>query len=439
LAAFSVFVKRFPFQSLNIPFIPQAIKNPTMPNTKSTKYLNSGNVIPLNVERGQIGWSMIGADNNTMSGRSEQVNTVRGISSTYACYNCCPDSMTDSAPIPLFYEFDVGQQHSYGFTAEVSNCYRLPGRSQFDGYDWFSSDITVGTIDYYGLATAIDGGTASMTGYFDEVSWTMITPTATCDRQVITVPGTGEMQVRPRVTSIEPSRGLIGNTIRVTINGSGFRSGATVSAGTGISASVISITRSQITADFMIATNATGGNHRVIVSPVRGPASIDSVNFFVQIPTSLVPFNAPNVAPNGIGPLQTPVNGNILGLSGQVLASNVTGVARNYAFTLADQEGQRIFEGFTFDESFSDYCGTDGSLPSTFSSQVPANRILGDINLRAVPYPNELSGYDCFDQTFLVKIGNTTYTLTPKFHIEVGRKDGQLIANRTIIQPGHTH
>jgi hypothetical protein len=82
-----------------------------------------GSPIPLNVERGQIGWSMVGADNNTMSGRSEQVNTTLGISSTYACYNCCPDSIIESHPAPFSLSFDVGGQNQFGFEATVRSCY----------------------------------------------------------------------------------------------------------------------------------------------------------------------------------------------------------------------------------------------------------------------------------------------------------------------------
>lgn len=159
----------------------------------------SGRVIPPNVERGQLAWSMIGADNNTMSGRSEQINTVRGVSSTYACYNCCPDSVVSYGyPTPLFIETDIGGQQLYGFMAEVSSCFGMQGTSFFEGYNWYSSSYTTADIEYNGLATAMNGGTAELTGYFENVVWT--NPQGICLSDSNIVSGTGTMEVRPQVT-----------------------------------------------------------------------------------------------------------------------------------------------------------------------------------------------------------------------------------------------
>lgn len=152
-----------------------------------------GNLIPLNVERGQIGWSMVGADNNTMSGRSEQVNTTRGVSSTYACYNCCPDSIIESHPSPFSLSFEVGGQNQYGFEATVRNCYLSRTFFQFVGFDWSSSNPSVGEISNSGWATAIDSGNASMTGYFEEVVWE--NNGSQCVTQSNMTSGSSEMEV----------------------------------------------------------------------------------------------------------------------------------------------------------------------------------------------------------------------------------------------------
>jgi hypothetical protein len=152
-----------------------------------------GKPIPLNVERGQIGWSMVGADNNTMSGRSEQVNTTLGVSSTYACYNCCPDSIIESQPSPFSLSFDVGGQNQFGFRATVRNCYLSRTFFEFVGFDWSSSNLSVGEISNSGWATAIDGGNASMTGYFEEVVWE--NNGSHCVNQPNTVSGSSEMEV----------------------------------------------------------------------------------------------------------------------------------------------------------------------------------------------------------------------------------------------------
>lgn len=55
-----------------------------------------GNIIPLNMETGQIGWSLRGGvgggKNKSLTGRSEQISLLDGVASTYACSNCCPNS-----------------------------------------------------------------------------------------------------------------------------------------------------------------------------------------------------------------------------------------------------------------------------------------------------------------------------------------------------------
>lgn len=51
-----------------------------------------GHTLPLQASRGQVNWSMRGAENHTLIGRSEQIDMANGISSTYSCMNCCPDS-----------------------------------------------------------------------------------------------------------------------------------------------------------------------------------------------------------------------------------------------------------------------------------------------------------------------------------------------------------
>lgn len=119
-----------------------------------------GRQIPLNIERGQASWTMMGADNNTVSGRSEQVNIRRGVSSTYACYNCCPDSIySDGTPTPFSVETEIGYRQYYGFQAVTRNCYGYESPLfTGEGYNWSSSNYSIANIQYHGLATAMDEG-----------------------------------------------------------------------------------------------------------------------------------------------------------------------------------------------------------------------------------------------------------------------------------------
>lgn len=59
-----------------------------------------GNLIPQNIEKGQIAWSVFGGENKTLSGRSEQVNLAQGITSTYDCRNCSPIVTSSTALFP---------------------------------------------------------------------------------------------------------------------------------------------------------------------------------------------------------------------------------------------------------------------------------------------------------------------------------------------------
>lgn len=174
--------------------------------------------IPLNIERGQASWTMIGADNNTMSGRSEQVNTRRGVSSTYACYNCCPDSIySDGGTTPYSVETEIGFQQHYGFQAATRNCYGGDGLSFIgEGYNWSSSNYSIAQITYNGTATAMDGGTSYLTGYFENVIWQ--SGILGCHSQNDIVYGSAEMEVRPDIIMTVPETAEDGDTVEFRVS-----------------------------------------------------------------------------------------------------------------------------------------------------------------------------------------------------------------------------
>ncbi|MCP9495952.1 MAG: IPT/TIG domain-containing protein [Pyrinomonadaceae bacterium MAG19_C2-C3] len=250
----------------------------------------------------------------------------------------------------------------------------------------------------------------------------------------------------PSVSSITPARGLIGNTIQITINGDGF--GATpkvnVPANGGITVSAVSAANggTQVKATFAIAEDATGGN--IAISVTAGGKTSNSKNFFVQIPSKLVRFNVPAVpnglpgAPNGVGPLQTPVNAVAKDLSGRDLLNGqrVCGVYRNYAFVLVDQEGQRILQPFRIEENFSCFECPNG-VPTFEPSDIPASGVISDTQLRARPGSNCLPDGDRerFLQGFTVVIGSKRFEPSTIVSIERGNFDGGLRVDSEIIAP----
>ncbi|MCP9495947.1 MAG: hypothetical protein MSG64_15980 [Pyrinomonadaceae bacterium MAG19_C2-C3] len=216
----------------------------------------------------------------------------------------------------------------------------------------------------------------------------------------------------PSVSSITPPRGLIGNTIQIAINGDGF--GATpvvnVPANGGITVSNVSAGSggTLVNATFAIAVDAVGGNKAISVT--AGGKTSNSQNFFVQIPSRLVPFDVSG-ATNGVGPLQTPVNDVITALNGTVLFNGlqVCGVYRNYAFILVDQNGERILQPFTLGEVFSNYQSPAGFPAPTFEpASIAAGEFVGDIQTLAFP------GFQCL-------VPNDTQSFTQKFYVEVGQ------------------
>jgi hypothetical protein len=76
------------------------------------------------------------------------------------------------------------------------------------GFDWSSSNLSVGEISNSGWATAMGGGNAWMTGYFEEVVWE--NNGSQCANQPNTVPGYSDMEV------LMPTATLNTNTFKVS-------------------------------------------------------------------------------------------------------------------------------------------------------------------------------------------------------------------------------
>jgi hypothetical protein len=207
--------------------------------------------------------------------------------------------------------------------------------------------------------------------------------------------------------------------------------------GSGVTASNVTVVNeSLITADLVVAPNATGGNHLVRVR--INNLNSNGKNFYVQYPTHIIPFNH-QLAPNGVGPLKTPVNEPILSLNGQVMSSPVCGVYRHYLFSVADQANppQEILNRpFTVGEIFTNYSGSF-TAPTFTPFEIGPGQVIADLIFRG------FVGSDClltnqneeFDQQFTIKFGQTTYTPVTVFHISRGNFNGELRVDRTVITP----
>jgi len=90
------------------------------------------------------------------------------------------------------------------------------------------------------------------------------------------------------VSAVTPNQGTTGATLPVTIDGSGFVSGASVSAGAGITVSNVAfVSSARLTASFAIDSAATAGPRDVTVTNPNGTGGSLSGGFTVNVPATL--------------------------------------------------------------------------------------------------------------------------------------------------------
>jgi len=401
--------------------------------------------IPLNATRGKIVWSVRGRNSLALLGRSEQVDVTKGISSSYACFMCCPNSFRFSEISPVGLGLTVTSFTTVRGRERDTTCYGSLTPWYYFGDTWTVDNSSVISSSGTGDAADVTGvgvGSATLTAHWEVFNFTMehdLNGPYCVESSEMTDPA-APVDVGPHINSISPSRGPVGNTVSIEIFGYGFDPNATKLvnvSGSGVSVSGIGqINGGPITADLNFASDATAGNRDLTVT-ISGFTS-NSVNFFVQVPTRLVPYNHV-LAPGGVGPLKTPVNQNVTFLEGAVVFQNFCGVYRSYLFELADQQGQRMQTAFTFDEIFSNVQSSPGLAAVTYTPvNFPANYVAIE-DLQSVGFVgggclsnNQLQ---TFTQQFRITIGQTAYFPTTTINITRGNQNGTLVVNRTITTP----
>jgi hypothetical protein len=147
----------------------------------------AGRTIPSYIASGQLKWSMkqtaeVPAEEEArqqlaLIGRTEQIDVINGISSNYACQNCCGDSYYDSYVTPYSVEVEVDQQLDFDVYQADINCYGEISpyyrRTWLNGSTtWGSRDTSVATMNGSN-ATAVGAGdttiSATWTDYFREM------------------------------------------------------------------------------------------------------------------------------------------------------------------------------------------------------------------------------------------------------------------------------
>jgi hypothetical protein len=95
----------------------------------------------------------------------------------------------------------------------------------------------------------------------------------------------------PVITGLGPGGGTPGQTVGVTITGSGFGTNPSVQAGNGVSVNVTGASDTQITANFAVAANAATGGRTVTVT--KNGLTSNGVGFTVGDPTPVITSVAP--------------------------------------------------------------------------------------------------------------------------------------------------
>lgn len=129
----------------------------------------AGRTIPLNVSRGQIKWSLKPTRKSSTTdpdeslaliGRSEQTDTVQGISSNYSCQSCCTDGFLFGEVSPNSVQLEVGDQVQLTAYETSQDCYGNIVPSQHSA-NWSTSNTSVASVSG-GLVTANGTGNVSI-------------------------------------------------------------------------------------------------------------------------------------------------------------------------------------------------------------------------------------------------------------------------------------
>jgi hypothetical protein len=134
-----------------------------------------GHTIPLSAKRGKIVWSVRGANSLALLGRSEQVDLVKGISSSYAYHMCCPNSVRNTWIDPSSLDIFTGDVTSFRGVERDSTCYGGLTPPYYIGDVWTTNNPNVADVSGLGSdadVTAINSGTATVTAHWEVYSYT---------------------------------------------------------------------------------------------------------------------------------------------------------------------------------------------------------------------------------------------------------------------------
>jgi len=173
----------------------------------------------------------------------------------------------------------------------------------------------------------------------------------------------------PTISSIAPNQGTPGAAVSVTINGSGFAGGASLSVGAGITVSNLTVTSpTQLTATLTIASGAALAARNVTVTNLGGRSGVMAGGFTVAAASVTVSSVTPSQEPAGATVPTVPVTTNgsesMPGATPSVGTGITTSSVAPEAQNLPEQAPIRYVTGhpllWLLSESLSNACNSQG-------------------------------------------------------------------------------
>jgi hypothetical protein len=353
----------------------------------------------------------------------------------YGCAECCGLA---TVPWMLYNPMDVtpGQQSPQDVW-DIDYCTQ---KNASILYDILSSSWTTGSSSIATAKSAVITGIAEGTTT-DSASGTITTgrPDSRSCPPASIFP-IGNVDVPPVILAISPPDGLIGNTVNISISGTGFGSAPAVLAPSGITTAVKSSSDKQITATLTISTSLSGGNVSIQVENTQTELTSAGANFFVQVPTTQV--RSPDYGTNGLGPINVITDGSVINIYGTTELTNQCGVYEIIGYQLVDQRkpAQYIYGNYDLHEQFSNYTSTVQGQQAPLAQDNPiviSQVVLGDTQYYGKTAPSCPGSNDNeqFDQSFSVIIQGKTYPLTMVNTIARGFYSGTGNVTVTIKTP----
>ena len=136
----------------------------------------NGQTLPLTATSGRFMWSVLGGGQAArLVGRAEIVSKSAGVSSSYSCGQCCPDSFRWGLVTPGSQSLVVDSTNSYTITGQYENCYNS-GYS-LNVWPWWNvqySNVASIYTENWGLGrvSGNDAGDSDLWALWDVEEWT---------------------------------------------------------------------------------------------------------------------------------------------------------------------------------------------------------------------------------------------------------------------------